>query len=59
MLTQMSWDSSVGRATGCGLDDRVQSPVDRHLFLCYHAQNDCVVHPASNGSFSGGKAAGA
>jgi hypothetical protein len=63
-----SRDSSVGIATGYGLDDRsfrVRLPAGAGNFsLHHHVQNDSGAHPASypivtRGSFPGGKEAGA
>jgi hypothetical protein len=64
----MSRDSSVGMATGYGLDDRMIgvrfSAGARNFSLHHRVQNGSGVQPASHpmgirGSFSGGKAAGA
>jgi hypothetical protein len=61
-----SRDSSVGIATGYGLDDRgagVRVPVESRIFLLHVVQTGSGVHPAScpmgtGGSFPGGKTAG-
>jgi len=58
----MSRDSSVGIATGYGLDDRMIGSWD--FFLRHRVQTDSGAHPASypmsiGGAFPGGKAAGA
>jgi hypothetical protein len=65
-LSNVSWDSAVSIATGCGLDDRgvgVRVPVGSEFSLLHIAQTSSGAHPASYpmgtwGSFSGGKAAG-
>jgi hypothetical protein len=63
----MSRDSSVGIATGYGLDDRmigIRFPARAGNFsLRYHVQNGSGAHPASypigtGGSFPGGKRPG-
>jgi hypothetical protein len=60
-----SRDSSVGIATGYGLDDQgagVQVPVGSRIFILHVVQSGSGVHPTSypmgiGGSFPGGKAA--
>jgi hypothetical protein len=63
----MRRDSSVGIATGCGLDDRmigVRFPAGAGNFsLRHHVQTVCGAHPtsysmATRGCFLGCKAAG-
>jgi hypothetical protein len=61
----MSRDSSVGIATGCGLDDggfRVRVPVGSRIFNSPRVRVGSGAHPASypmgtGGTFLGGKAA--
>jgi hypothetical protein len=58
-----SQDSSVGIATGCGLDGPVSFPAIQD-FSFHSVQNDSGAHPAScvmstGSSFPEGKAAGA
>jgi hypothetical protein len=66
--TTMSRDTSVGTATGYGLDDRgyrVRFPAGPGNFsFRHHVQTGSAAHPASyptgiRGSFPGGKADGA
>jgi hypothetical protein len=57
-----SQDSSVGIATGYGLDDRgvgVLVPVGQELSLLHVVQTGSGVHPTSYPMGTGGKAAGA
>jgi hypothetical protein len=67
-LLYVTWDSSVGIATGYGLEDRmigVRFPAGAANFsLLYGVQTGSGAHPASypmgsGGSYPGGKAAGA
>jgi hypothetical protein len=60
----MSRDSSVGIATGYGLDAPGSIPDSARFSLPHSVQTGSGIHPASypmgtGGSFPGGKAAGA